>query len=71
MVFSAGHLFMGFAPLFGKNSIQYANGTDWENCRRCLYGVFKGDDLLSYFPHFVQIAQVREFFPLFSAFPPV
>ena len=64
---------MRFAPLFGKNSIQYANGTDWENRRRCIYRVFRGDDLLSYFPYFVQIAQVREFFPPFVSpfcFPP-
>ena len=64
---------MAFAPLIGTESIQYANGTDWENRRRCLYGVFKGDDLLSYFPYFVQIAQVRELFPPFVSpfcFPP-
>ena len=54
-----GQLFLAFAPLIGDGSIQYSNGTDWEDRRKCLFPVFKGDDLLSYFPHFIQIAQVR------------
>ena len=49
---------MGFAPLLGKSSVLYANSTDWENRRRCLYGVFKGETLLSYFPYLVKVAQV-------------
>ena len=55
-----GLFFKSFTPLIGESSIQFANGTDWENRRKYLYGVFKGDDLLSYFPYFVKIAQVMD-----------
>ena len=50
---------IAFAPLIGLNSIQYAKGEDWEGRRKCLYPVFKGETLESYFPHFVNIAQVK------------
>ena len=59
-----GQLFAAFIPLIGENSVQYANGTDWEDRRKCLYQVFKGESLLSYFPHFVQIAKVHWSLPL-------
>ena len=49
---------IAFAPLIGLESIQYSKGEDWEGRRRCLYPVFKGETLESYFPHFVHIAQV-------------
>lgn len=49
---------IAFAPLIGLNSIQYSKGEDWEGRRKCLYPVFKGETLESYFPHFVHIAQV-------------
>ena len=59
-----GKLFAAFIPLFGECSIQYANGTDWEDRRKCLYRVFKGESLLSYFRHFIQIAKVNCSLPL-------
>lgn len=55
----AVQLQIAFAPLIGRNSIQYSAGSDWEDRRRCLYPVFKGEALESYYPHFVHIAQVR------------
>ena len=55
----AVQLQIAFAPLIGRNSIQYSAGTDWEDRRRCLYPVFKGETLESYYPHFVNIAQVN------------
>ena len=57
----AAILFKGFEPLATSSSIQFANGSDWEDRRKCLYSTLKGEDLESYFPFFVQIAQVRHF----------
>ena len=51
-------LFKGFEPLIGASSIQYANNADWDQRSKCLYHTLKGEDLRSYFPHFVKIAQV-------------
>lgn len=56
----ANQLQIAFAPLIGLNSIQYAKREDWEDRRKCLYPVFKGETLESYFPHFVTIAQEVE-----------
>lgn len=53
-----GELFWGFEPLITKDSIQYANDDDWAQRSKLLFQTLKGEDLKSYFPHFVQIAQV-------------
>ena len=46
-------------PLFGAASITYANDADWDQRSKCLFHTLKGEDLRSYFPHFVKIAQVN------------
>ena len=51
-------LFKGFEPLTGAASIQFANDEDWLQRRKWLFPTLKGEDLKSYFPHFVKIAQV-------------
>ena len=48
-------LFTLFEPLIGSNSIQYANGQDWEDRRKWLYESLKGPYLESYVPHFVKV----------------
>ena len=58
----AAALFKGFEPLVGAASIQYANDDDWEQRSKCLYHTLKGEDLKSYFPQFVKIAQVERDF---------
>ena len=52
-------LFKGFEPLIGSESIQYANDDEWDMRQKCLYKTLRGEDLKSYFPHFLNIAQVR------------
>ena len=51
-------IFKVVEPLIGPASIQYANDEDWLQRRKWLYCTLKGEDLKSYFPHFVKIAQV-------------
>ena len=53
-----GEFYKGFEPLIGGASIQYANDEDWLQRKKWLYPTLKGEDLKSYFPHFVKIAQV-------------
>lgn len=53
-----GELFWGFEPLITKYSIQYANDDEWAQRSKRLFPTLKGEDLKSFFPHFVQIAQV-------------
>ncbi|XP_064390631.1 cytochrome P450 20A1-like [Halichondria panicea] len=53
-------LFWGFEPLITKYSIQYANDEDWVQRSKLLFPTLKGEDLKSYFPHFVQIALETE-----------
>ena len=53
-----GEFYKGFEPLIGAASIQYANDEDWLQRKKWLYPTLKGEDLKSYFPHFVKIAQV-------------
>ena len=62
--------FEGFEPLLGPASIQYANDEDWLQRRKWLYPVLKGEDLKSYFPHFVKIAQVDSQTILYSGLIP-
>ena len=57
---TTAELFKGFEPLIGVSSIQYANDADWDQRNKCLYHTLKGEDLRSYFPHFVKIAQVTK-----------
>ena len=52
-----GLLFTLFEPLIG-NSIQYANGQDWEDRRKWLYESLKGSYLESYVSHFVKVNYV-------------
>ena len=51
-------LFQGLVPFVGPASIQFSNGEDWQRCQRNLYPTLKGQDLKSYFSHFVAIAKV-------------
>ena len=53
------NLFELFEPLIGSESIQYANGEDWEERRRRLYPTLKGAHLESYFGTFLSIAQEK------------
>ena len=55
----AAELFKGYEPLIGSNNITYAKDADWEQRAKCVYHAFKGEELRSYFPHFVKIAQVK------------
>ena len=63
-------LFEGFEPLIGPASVQYANDEDWLQRRKWLYPTLKGEDLKSYFPHFVKIAQVDSHTILYSGLIP-
>ncbi|XP_065913881.1 cytochrome P450 20A1-like isoform X2 [Dysidea avara] len=49
-------LFTLLEPIITSQSIQFANGQDWEDRRRWLYEAFKGPALESYIPIFVKIA---------------
>ena len=51
-------LYKELEPLIGPASIQYANDEDWLQRKKWLYHTLKGEDLKSYLPHFVKIAQV-------------
>ena len=50
-------LFTMFEPLIGSDSIQYANGQDWEDRRKWLYESLKGKFLESYVSHFVKVTK--------------
>ncbi|XP_065889636.1 cytochrome P450 20A1-like [Dysidea avara] len=49
-------LFTLFEPLITADSIQYANGQEWEDRRKWLYESLKGTFLEGYVPIFVKIA---------------
>lgn len=48
-------LFKLFEPMIGSNSIQYANGLDWEERRKWLYATLRGKSLEEYIPIFVKV----------------
>ena len=52
-------LFALFEPVIGSNSIQYANGQDWEDRRKWLYESFRGRFLESYVSRFVKVESTR------------
>ena len=44
-----------FEPVVGPQSINYANGEEWEDRRKWLYESLKGTSLESYIPKFVKV----------------
>ena len=58
---TVAELFKGYEPLIGPSSIQFANGADWEQRAKYLYHTLREEELRSYFPHFVKIAQVMKY----------
>jgi len=49
-------LFTLFEPLITADSIQYANGQEWEDRRKWLYESLKGTFLEGYMPIFVKVS---------------
>ena len=49
-------LFTLFEPLITADSIQYANGQEWEDRRKWLYESLKGTFLEGYVPIFVKVS---------------
>ena len=52
-------LFTLFEPLIGSNSIQYANGLDWEERRKWLYPTLRGKSLEDYIPIFIKVHAIQ------------
>ena len=48
-------LFELFEPMLTSHSIQYANGTDWEERRKFLYPTLRDEFLKEYIPTFIQV----------------
>ena len=46
-------LFTLFEPMIGSDSIQYANGLDWEERRKTMYPSLRDDALASYLHSYV------------------